>query len=404
MKLTALSLSLVAALGMSAGCSTQNSMSQARPAATSADAQYALGRYYQGQQRYELAIDAYRRALEANPAHAGAHNGLGASLLLAGRNAEAIEQFKTGLRHQPASAPLWNNLGYAYALGGEHGLAEMAYKQSLNLDPADARTATNLAAVRQAAQPAVAAAAAPVQPVAVAQTRVAVVYPSPAVSVPVAAAESVPAQPETAPAIASPRQDEPVATPAAVAAVPAEAQADSPAPAATTAAPAAPSVKVVEVAPRVYEMKLRDTNAHAPIATPAAVAGTARLSIPLRDAAIQMASINPGDFMLEIRNGNGVRHLALRTSRYLADHGYTTRHLSNQRGFNVKVTRIFYLPGYMEQATQLLAHLPRDTVLTETRNLRRGTHVRVVLGKDMVQHQAALDTAREKIQLAALQP
>lgn len=402
MKLTALSLSLVAALGMSAGCSTQNSLSQARPAATSADAQYALGRYYQGQQRYDLAIDAYRRALEANPTHAGAHNGLGASLLLAGRNTEAIEQFKTGLRHQPASAPLWNNLGYAYALGGEHGLAEMAYKQSLNLDPADPRTATNLAEVRQAVQPAAAAATA--QPVAVAQTRVAMVYPSPASAAPAAVTMPVPAQPEIAPVVASPRQDEPVAIQAAAAAVPAEAQAGSPAPAATVAAPAAPSVKVVEVAPRVYEMKLRDTNAHAPIATPAAVAGTARLSIPLRDAAIQMASINPGDFTLEIRNGNGVRHLALRTSRYLADHGYTTRHLSNQRGFNVKVTRIFYLPGYMEQATQLLAHLPRDTVLTETRNLRRGTHVRVVLGKDMVQHQAALDTAREKIRLAALQP
>ena len=43
-------------------------------------------------------------------------------------------------------------------------------------------------------------------------------------------------------------------------------------------------------------------------------------------------------------------------------------------------------------------------VLTETSNLRRGTHVRVVLGKDMVQHQAALDAAKEKIQLAALRP
>lgn len=414
MKLTALSLALVAALGMSAGCSTQTSMSQsqARPAAASADAQYALGRYYQGQQRYELAIDAYRRALDANPAHAGAHNGLGASLLLAGRGAEAIEQFKAGLRHQPASAALWNNLGYAYALNGESGLAEMAYKQSLKLDPTDYKTSTNLAAVQQAIQPAAAVAQAPVKSQATqaapVETRVVAVYPSPASAASAAVAEPAPAQPASEPVMASLSMAKVVAVQPATAPISTAPISAEPAPksqpvAVPAAAPvAAPAVKVVEVAPRVYEMKLRDTNTQA--AAPAAVAGAAHLSVPLRDAAIQMASLNPADFVLEIRNGNGVRHMALRTSRYLADYGYSTSRLTNQRGFNVKVTRIFYLPGYMEQATQLLAHLPKDTVLTETSNLRRGTHVRVVLGKDMVQHQAALDAAKEKIQLAALRP
>lgn len=411
MKLTALSLALVAALGMSAGCSTQTSMSQsqARPAATSADAQYALGRYYQGQQRYELAIDAYRRALDANPAHAGAHNGLGASLLLAGRGAEAIEQFKAGLRHQPASAALWNNLGYAYALNGENGLAEMAYKQSLKLDPTDYKTSTNLAAVQQAIQLAAAVAQAPVKPQAAAvETRVVAVYPGPAGAASAVAAEPAPAQPASEPVMASLSMAkvvvvQPAAAPISAAPISVEPAPRSQPEASPAAAPvAAPAVKVVEVAPRVYEMKLRDASAQA--AAPAAVAGAAHLSVPLRDAAIQMAALNPADFTLEIRNGNGVRHMALRTSRYLADYGYSTSRLTNQRGFNVKVTRIFYLPGYMEQATQLLAHLPKDTVLTETSNLRRGTHVRVVLGKDMVQHQAALDAAKEKIQLAALQP
>jgi hypothetical protein len=107
--------------------------------------------------------------------------------------------------------------------------------------------------------------------------------------------------------------------------------------------------------------------------------------------------------VLEIRNGNGVRRMAWRTSLYLAGQGYTTKRLTNQPGFNVATTRIFYLPGYLAEATQLLAHLPRDTVLTETSNLRRGTHLRVVLGRDMVQHQANLDAAPPKIQLAALQ-
>lgn len=152
-------------------------------------------------------------------------------------------------------------------------------------------------------------------------------------------------------------------------------------------------------------MNLRDTNTVAAAqTTPAPVAGTANISVPLRAAAIRMAAITPGDFVLEIRNGNGIRHMALRTSRYLADYGYSTKRLTNQPGFNVRVTRIFYLPGYGEQAAQLLAHLPADAMLTETTAMRRGIHVRVVLGRDMARHQASLDATPEKIHLAALQP
>ncbi len=289
MKLTALSAALIAALGMTAGCSTQNTMSQAsRPAvAADAPAQYALGRYYQGQQRYELAIDAYRRALAANPAHAGAHNGLGASLLLAGRNDKAIEQFKAGLKHQPGSAALWNNLGYAYALNGEKGLAEMAYKQSLDLDPTDLKTNTNLAVVQQAAPAPVAAAQTPmpVQPAqtAAVETRTIPVYPAqPSASAPAAAA--TPAQAEAQPIMASLAMAKAVILQTSSAPDPAENPAAAveptvklqPSTELATAPVAAPAVTVAEVAPRVYEMNLRDTN------TPAVVCMTATTQIPSR--------------------------------------------------------------------------------------------------------------------------
>ncbi len=388
MKFTALSAALIAALGMSAGCSTQGTLGQApHPAISAADAQthYAIGRFYQGQQRYEQAVDAYRKALAAYPAHVGAHNGLGASLLLAGRNAEAIEQFKAGLHYQPRSAALWNNLGYAYALNGENGLAEIAYGQSLELDPTDYKTGTNLAAVRQSLATASAAAE------------------------PARDGADIAAPAEAAPAVLTAETETArTATPQGKVAIP-DGQATpavqlQPGPelAATTAAP----VQVVKVAPRVYEVNLpgpaAGNIASAQLQPPAApVAGAAHISIPLRDNAIQLASTG-SDFVLEIRNGNGVRHMALRTSQYLAEQGYTTRRLTNQRGFNVRVTRVFYLPGYMEEAARLLAHLPKDTVLTETSSLRRGIHVRVVLGKDMAQHQASLDAAPPKTVVASL--
>lgn len=406
MKLTALSIALVAALGMTAGCSTQTTMSQAsRPGSTLADAeaQYALGRYYQGQQRYELAIDSYRRALAAYPTHIGAYNGLGASLLLSGHAAEAIEQFKAGLQHQPRSAALWNNLGYAYALSGENKLAEIAYRQSLDLDPTDYKTNTNLAMVQQGSPQ---AAAEPVVNAPVATTASAPVTPpqSAPVQQPVAA-QSV-AVAAAAPVMAAKPSAEPAKP------VPAEpaSPAMSPQPIAEAAEATMPAtmVQVAKVAPRVYELNLADTRiatapavATAPASMPASEA--TRISVPLRQEVVQTASINNDDFVLEIRNGNGIRRMAWRTSQYLAEQGYTTKRLTNQPGFNVKVTRIFYLPGYIEEATRLLAHLPKDSVLTETSNLRRGTHIRVVLGKDMVEQQASWDAKASKLQLAALQ-
>lgn len=422
MKLTALSIALVAALGMTAGCSTQSPQNQAsRPGAslTEAHSQYSLGRFYQGQERYDLAIEAYRRALAADPAHVSAYNGLGASLLLSGRNAEAIEQFKAGLQIQPRSAALWNNLGYAYALSGENKLAEVAYKQSLDLDPTDYKTNTNLAVVQQSAPPATPAPAASTlasaQPEP-AQTSAAPIHAAPANTTQVASAaviEQAPVAPLATTPASAPIDTAPAGAAQTASAVPAQA---TPAEAGMQLQPstelakayqAPAAVQVVEVAPRVYELDLPDTGAaSAPGAQLASVlapvAGTTRISVPLREEAIQTASAGSADFVLEIRNGNGVRRMAWRTSQYLAGQGYTTKRLTNQRGFNVKVTRIFYLPGYLEEATKLLTHLPKDTVLTETSNMRRGIHVRVVLGKDMVRHQASLDSATTKTQLAAL--
>jgi hypothetical protein len=118
--------------------------------------------------------------------------------------------------------------------------------------------------------------------------------------------------------------------------------------------------------------------------------------------AAQTLALNNDDFVLEIRNGNGVRRMAWRTSQYLAHQGYTTKRLSNQPGFNIATTRIFYLPGYLAEAQRLLAHLPRNTTLSESTDLRAGTHVRVVLGRDMVQKQAAIEALPATFQLAML--
>jgi Flp pilus assembly protein TadD len=457
MKLSVLSIALVAAFGLTTGCSTQNAKQSAAGMAVAADAeaQYALGRYYQGQQRYTQAIEAYRKALAANPAHVSAHNGLGASLLLAGQNALAIEQFKTGLQHQPRSAALWNNLGYAYSLSGENRLAEFALKQALDLDPADTKTNSNLAMVRGGASqsaplPGAHATVAASQPdtaqreatsaVAPMSQTVAQTTPLAAPVVTVAPANTSPAQ--TVPVVAQPvvvsvsssvAQTTPVVVPIVavapantnpvqtvqVAVQPIESSTVKLQPsAALSQVPASAVVQIAQTAPRVYELSLPDTTVTSTtVATSSAAiplmqtSDFTRISVPLRSETIEIAAtpekaqavaLNNEDFVLEIRNGNGVRRMAWRTSQYLAHQGYTTKRLTNQPGFNVAITRIFYLPGYLAEAERLLAHLPKETTLTESLDLRRGTHVRVVLGKDMAQHQASLENKSAPMLLALL--
>lgn len=427
MKLTALSLALITALGIS-GCGTQGGKQSymTSPVVADAEAQYALGRFYQGQQRYELAIEAYRKALAASPAHVSAHNGLGASLLLLGQNAQAIEQFKQGLTHQPRSAALWNNLGYAYMLSGETRLAEIALKQSLDLDPADSRTNTNLAMVKEGAAS---------QTAALPQTQTVPVAAAPLVAVPVVAAVSAPAPGQVTPPSAVVESVKVVAV-APIEAMPVQAAAlpgvvHSPAMEQTVS-----SLKVVETAPRVYELSMPETTVSSTAIINVAAATTVtvlpvktnqvtRISVPLRNEmvevattpeiaaslnkaladvpvpteataqpeqapAAQTAALNNEDFVLEIRNGNGIRRMAWRTSQYLAYQGYSTKRLTNQPGFNVVTTRIFYLPGYLAEAERLLVHLPKSTTLSESMDLRRGTHVRVVLGRDMLQSPVGL--------------
>src|SRR4051794_33797112 len=61
----------------------------------------------------------YRRALAADPDHAGAMHGLGVLAFQSGRLAEALELIRGAIERQPASAEYWNNLGMALRRAGK---------------------------------------------------------------------------------------------------------------------------------------------------------------------------------------------------------------------------------------------------------------------------------------------
>ncbi|RZI44005.1 tetratricopeptide repeat protein [Herbaspirillum sp. HC18] len=112
----------------------------------SATGLYALGRYYQGQNRLELAEQAFRKALAQNIDYVDAHSALGAVYAQQGKFDDAIAEYAAVLRSAPNLAQIYNNLGYTYYLQGNHEAAIAALDKATRLDPDNARAFNNLGA------------------------------------------------------------------------------------------------------------------------------------------------------------------------------------------------------------------------------------------------------------------
>jgi tetratricopeptide (TPR) repeat protein len=108
------------------------------------DALYAIGRYHQGQVRYDKAIEAYTRLLADDPDHAGARNALGVILASQGRHDAAIAELEKAVENSPESASIRNNLGYAYLLQGRVDEALVVLEAATRLDPENRRARDNL--------------------------------------------------------------------------------------------------------------------------------------------------------------------------------------------------------------------------------------------------------------------
>jgi tetratricopeptide (TPR) repeat protein len=155
-KLNRIAVYVIGALAM-AGCASPVPNQAPPPAvqpvlnvrdALTADGMYRLGRYYEGQARFDLAISAYREAIRRDPLMVDAYTALGASLAAIQRYDEAIRQLQAAVVLAPDAAHLHNNLGYAYLLSGQTEQAVKALEEAQRLDPAHAKSAENLRLAR----------------------------------------------------------------------------------------------------------------------------------------------------------------------------------------------------------------------------------------------------------------
>lgn len=348
-----------------------------------AKAQYELGRYYHGQLRFGAAIEAYRRALELNPAMIEALNAMGVAYAESGNLLLSRQQFEAALTLQPASSYTYNNLGFVHYLAGDYPAAVEAYKQVLRLDSNHELSRQNLVLAyekigggQQAARSErLDETVAPPQSTekhTPADAQAAWIQITPDIyemrSI-VALTEQAVATPAVRPAtrVASPMTHTVSAETVAMsrAAAPA-AQSSMGAHATATPSPAiAASVKTVPPAIVAMPKKVQ----------------VVRAAIPLRG--------------VEVSNGNGIVGMAAKMARYFSGKGIREARLTNQKPFVEHRTHIEYRPGNEAEAARINRLLPRLAPLYASRSLRPGIGVRLVLGHDLHQAISARDSRAE---------
>ena len=345
---------------------------------SSSDAMYKMGRYYQGQNRYEQAISAYQKALAADNGFVEARNGLGVIYSRQGKYREAIEAFQVAIKQAPKSAHLYSNMGYAYYLQGQYAESVTALEQATLLDPTNQRALNNLglayAKAGSKGESTQAFAQAANVPTTISNVSVAeVTTPSQStLQLPVNGAKvaaAVPAETNVKPV---PQPEVQVLT------LPKDRGVVRPA--SNTVSVVDSRVQLVQLAPNVSELRVRQNGAE-----------------PMQ--VVEVANNpSPEKLRVEVANGNGVTGAAGKVGQYLHSQGYPTARLTNQKPFQVRMTQIQYRDGHQAEAQLLQSSLPEALVLVQRNDLRADISVRLVLGKDIVTQLAHFDGKWQKYQ------
>jgi tetratricopeptide (TPR) repeat protein len=366
---------------------------------------YQLGRYYQGQNRYEQALAAYQKALAIDGTFAEARNGLGVIYAMQGKQQEALEQFRLAVKQAPNAAHIHNNLGYALYLSGSYAEAANALERAVVLEPSNQAAHTNLAlaldkagdrgkAVQVMAQAARPQPAENVPPVTQEAQQVQTGTPTP-VPAPAIATTAIPS-PALQQALALPK-DWGVITQAARKPVP---QVES-------------RIQAVQVEPNVYELReraevqvqvvsaarhLQQTSVQ-PKERDRVAAQAAQPVSRVVEQQARAAAPAAKPYRIEVSNGNGVTGMARKVAGFLDGEGYSRARLTNQKPFQVTSSQVQYRSGYREQAQSLVSTLPGKPGIAQADNLRGDITIRVVLGKDVAGNVAYFERSQGKIRL-----
>lgn len=376
---------------------------QVHSADKSAQGYYQLGRYYMGQNRLELAAEAYRKAIELSASFVDAHNALGVVYSEQGKFDEAISELTAALKIVPDVARVYNNLGYTYYLQNNFAGAVLAYEKAIALEPRNQRAYNNLGiaydklgdteksrlAFRQAEELNA--------PVAVAGDTQAspTGMPGP-VMLPVASLAANIAIPSAAPVSVDLSQAYPaiaVASPSTTYQLPTTRESialyPEPGTALTPVDPGASPRSLMSVSPSVVAADAGSSVGSENL--PSIVFQTER-PWALSTAGVSMTSTSfpasiktePGKpFRLEIANGNGITGLARKVRKTLVAQGLPVARLTNIKPYQERQTVIQYRAAFEEQALSLSKRLRKTPKLVVNEYLRSNADLRLVLGRDV---------------------
>lgn len=328
-------------------------------ASAAANEAYLLGRSLHMARRLDAATASYMAALNADPHHVNARNGLATLYAEQGEFARSIPIWQQLTQEAegkagPETAFLFSNLGYAHFLNGEYDNALAALEKACVLDPLNYRAWNHLgSALEKLGQP----------------ERAQLMYKqAAALREHDFKADYALAQRTVAPAIekavkASPRQEEAWAT--------------------TQVRRLANGMFELHRIPAPTASRVDNTPAPSPLPVP-----PEQLAVPAVMAAQQRA-------LLEIRNGNGVTGMAKALSMKMDKGSLRVVRLSNQRPFDVRQTRVEYHPAFRE-AAERLAERFGNAVVVEAGSVKPA-NMRLVIGRDIAGRNFALKPVAERL-------
>lgn len=315
--------------------------------AVSANDAYIIGRDQYMARRYEAAIASYETALRVDPLHVNARNGLATLYAERGEFAKAIpiwEQLtrEASAKPGPETAFLFSNLGYAHFLNGEFDNALSALEKACLLDPLNHRAWKHLgSALEKLGQ----------------HERAQMMYKQ-----------------------ASALQGHDFKTDYAIAPRAGVTAIDNAVQAADRTQQEWASTEVRQGANGMFELRRvpARTRASAPALLP-----------PGEPVKLAVAPPVPMDkVQLEIRNGNGVTGMAKALSRKMDSASLRVVRLTNQKGFNVRQTRVEYQSPFREAAERLAERFGNAKVVQV--NNCRPADLRLIIGRDLATGKIAL--------------
>ncbi len=108
---------------------------------------FNMGLFYQRQQEYGRAFEAYQELVRLNPFHAEAYNNLGVLYKEIGDLEQAVKQYRKALAIDPKYVKAYNNLGVTLIRQGKLEEAAAQFERALLLNPKNVESYTNLGVI-----------------------------------------------------------------------------------------------------------------------------------------------------------------------------------------------------------------------------------------------------------------